>query len=245
MPTATNDYLDLTVEDYFSIREDVDIYFLSDSYRNKQDEYSKLSDSKKKEVDECSDRVYNNACLIAPGITEDIQSLVSDNEGMLLPLDHTIKTKESLRRKIISDSIDYFGNYSMAAGLLRDSVRYTIILDDSNYTKKVDEYLHKLEEMGYQNIVVKNNWDDLKCRGINTKIKTKDGKTFFELQFHTPMGYQVKEGSTRDLYQIIREMQADSNLRDRASKLRKLLQSKINIPYGALDYQYDSNSKRR
>ena len=133
----------------------------------------------------------------------------------------------------------------MAADMLRDSVRYTIILDDDNYIQKVDEYLHKLQDMGYQNIEVKNNWNDLKCRGINSKIKTKDGKTYFELQFHTPMGHQVKEGSTRDLYQIIREMQADASLRDRASKLRRLLQSKINIPQGALDYQYDSEIKRR
>ena len=245
MPNTTNDYFNLTVEDYFSIREDVDIYFTSDSYRGKEDAYSKLSSDKKKEVDMCSDRVYNNACLTAPSITEDIKTLVSDNIGKLIPLDHTIKTKESLRRKIISDSVDYFGDYSTAADMLRDSVRYTIILDEDIYTQKVDEYLHKLQEMGYQSIEVKNNWNGLKCRGINSKIKSKDGKTFFELQFHTPMGYQVKEGSTRDLYQIIREMEADASLRERASKLRKLLQSKINIPQGALDYQYDSEIKSR
>lgn len=239
-----SDYRDITLEDYFALREEVETYFSSS---NRKDVFRSLNQEQKEEVMKCADFVYNNACLIAPFITDDIKLLVSDLEGILVPLDNTIKGKTSLYRKIIADSVDYKGNYQIAAKRLRDSVRYTIIIEDSIYIKKVDEYLHKLEDMGYQNIVVNNNWGTLKCQGINTKITTKDGNNVFELQFHTPMGYKIKEDSTRDLYKVFRDEDVDPELKDRVNKVRKLLQSTIKVPEGALEYRYDSDSniKRR
>lgn len=239
-----------SMDKYFSVRIAIEEYFNGPEYMNRLTSYDKLSLDEKKVVAECADLIYNTASQIAPSITLDIKSLVQDNEAVLLsdkngtPL-HTLKTIEGLRRKIIADSVGYNGNYMEAAKNIRDSVRYTIIIEDNLYTKKVDEYLHRLEELGYRDFDVKNNWGTTACQGVNVKIRNKNTDDVFELQFHTPMGHQIKEGSTRDLYQIIREDEADLELKNKANKLRMLLQSKVPIPEGIKEYRFETGVKRR
>jgi len=76
-----------------------------------------------------------------------------------------------------------------------------------------------------------------------------DGKDIFELQFHTPMGYYVKETCTRDLYQVVRDPNAPEDLIKDANRLRRLFQGSVKIPEGVIvnseKYQYSSSSKRR
>lgn len=242
MSLDNDDYRDITMEEYFTTREEVETY-IQDNPNSEISEFDKLSDENKIRVLSCINLVYENACLIEPSITSDVIELVNKTEGKLIPLNNTIKGKNSLKRKIIADSVNY--NYEIAARKIRDSVRYTIIIEDDIYVEKVDDYLHKLEEMGYQNIVVKNNWGTLKCQGINTKITTKDGKNVFEIQFHTPFGYQIKEMCTRDLYKIFRDHSAPADLKTKVVKLRKLLQSGVKAPENALEYNFVSSVKRR
>lgn len=234
-----------TVDEYFKIRDDVQEYLNSEEYKGHLSTYEVLDDSHKKVVSDYANQVYENAKLIEPMISKDLQNLVLDNEGYLISFNHRLKTIYSLRRKIIADSKDYDGSYHRAAHNICDSVRYTIIIDDNNYIDKVDDYLHKLEDIGYQVIELKNNWGKPLYQGINVRIVTKNGKDIFELQFHTPVSYQIKEKNTRDLYHVIRDENAPVELQIRANKLRKLLQSRVVPPINSIEYQYDSEIKRR
>lgn len=233
-----------SVEEYFKIRDDVQDYLNSDTYK-KNSAYQRLNSSHKKVVSDYANLVYENSKLIEPMISHDMQELVSDSEGRLVSLENRLKTIHSLRRKIIADSKDYDGSYHRAALNLCDSVRYTIIIDDHLYVDKVDEYLHNLEAMGYEVIDVKNNWGKAVYQGINTRIVAKNKEDVFEVQFHTPVSYQIKEKNTRDLYQVIRDELAPIELQVRANKLRKLLQTRVVAPENAIEYQFDPDVKRR
>ena len=236
---------DWTYEKYSKIREDVYHYLHSPEYLKRKTDYKALSFEHKQIVDMVVQEVYERAISIEPHISEDLKNLVINENSKLVSFEHRLKTIASLQRKIIADSKDYNGSYKRAAYNICDSVRYTIVIPDDEYILKVDEYLHRLESMGYDVIDVKNNWGKPAYQGINVRLAVSENNDLFELQFHTPVGYQIKEGNTRDLYQVIREESAPLELKTRANNLRILLQTKVIAPVDALGYQYDSEIKRR
>ena len=244
----------MTIEEWNDTRMWVDEYiqYLDETDRQKET----LEPKTELEIllEKCADDLYSYSKRIEPGITNDIRMLANVTSGNLLGNvdletglvnpSHVLKEKSSIKRKIIDDSDAYEGDYLLASKNIRDAVRYTVIYEDDKYIESVDNFLHMLEEMGYYDIEVKNNWGTPVCQGINVKLKHKEGN-FFEIQFHTPYGHHVKEECTRKFYRVIRDEDADSRLKFLANKLRKILQSSVKAPVGAIEYQFVSNVKRR
>lgn len=233
---------EITIDEYMEIREDVSA-FLETKRKNHVTSYDKLPDERhKKVVLDNAKVVYEKSKLIEPTISKNLDNLLQKIGGEFRGLEHRIKDIEGLKRKIIADSKEYEGSYSRAAHNICDGVRYTIILDDSVYVTKADLYLHRLEELGYLVVDFKNNWGKDFYQGFNVRLSCPNSSEIFELQFHTPYGYQIKEGSTRDLYQVVRD---DDNskevieLKKKCNKLRRLFQRSVKVPLGALDYDFE------
>lgn len=254
----------MTIEECLSIKRDVEEYLRSKQNKEQITSYDLLSDHDKLLVLMYAKLLSKKAEEMEPGITKDLKDLELDGIGKLVSLEHRKKTITSIIEKIIADSKSerYKGSYKRAADNICDTVRYTFIIPDDIYTEKLDECLHMLEDMGYEVIDFKNKWGELAYKGVNVRISTKDHKEIFELQFHTPLGYRIKEGvsygdttkvdetpfkigSTRSLYQVSRDDDAPEWLRIRADRLRSYLQTFIDTPKGILDYMYDRDIKRR
>ena len=237
---------EITVEEYIKIREDV-AAFLEEKEKKQISSYDKLpNDKHRRVVFDNANLVYQRAKLIEPSISKDLSSLLEDGISEFKSFNHRLKDMESLKRKIISDSKDYEGSYLRAARNITDSVRYTIVLGEEDYVLKTDEYLHKLEDMGYTVIEFRNRWGKPLYQGFNVILECPNHEDVFELQFHTPMGYQIKEGSTRDLYQVARDDDTSPEvieLKQRADKLRRIFQGRVTIPKGAIEYDYNSEIK--
>ena len=244
----------MTIEEWNDTRMWVDEYIQYLDEKDRQKETLEPKTELEILLEKCADDLYSYSKRIEPGITNDIRMLANvtsgnllgnvDSETGLVNPSHVLKEKTSIKRKIIDDSDAYEGDYLLASKNIRDAVRYTVIYEDDKYIESVDNFLHMLEEMGYYDIEVKNNWGTPVCQGINVKLKHKEGN-FFEIQFHTPYGHHVKEECTRKLYRVIRDEDADSRLKFLANKLRKILQSSVKAPVGAIEYQFVSNVKRR
>ena len=195
--------------------------------------------------------VNKKAIEIEKEITKDLIEL-ENGIGILKGLEHRVKPFKSILEKVVADSHDYDGSYERASKNINDSVRYTFVIPDSMYIPNVDKCLHKLEELGYQVIELKNKWGSSEFKGISVRVVAKNNDDIFEIQFHTPTAYRIKEGedaeskekSTRTLYQVSRDNMAPEWLRLKADKLRIYLQTFINIPEGALDYMYDMYIRR-
>ncbi len=240
-----SDSNELTVDEYLEIRYEVQIYLQSKIHKESPSLFDELDEENKKIVSDYAKSIYEKSKLLEPSISSDLASLLEPNISQFASFSNRLKTMEGLKRKIISDSKDYNGSYYRATHNICDSIRYTILIPDDFYVTKVDEYLHRIEDMGYQVLEVKNNWGKPYYQGINVRIGTLDKKEIFELQFHTPFGYQIKEGSTRDLYEVVRDINAPANLARQADKLRRIFQSRVKAPNGAIGYEYDSTMKRR
>lgn len=237
---------EITVDEYLRTREDVSA-FLEAKSKSNITSFDKLPDERhKKIVLDNAKAVYERSKLIEPSISKDLSILLSEIGGEFKSFDHRIKEIEGLKRKIIADSREYKGSYSRAAHNLCDGVRYTIVIDDLEYVSKVDLFLHKLEELEYLVIDFKNNWGKELYQGFNVRICCPNGNDIFELQFHTPYGYDIKEGSTRDLYRVVRDDDISPSvieLKKRCNKLRKIFQKSVKIPIGALDYDFEHIEK--
>ena len=199
----------------------------------------------------CSVLTKKKADLVEPEITKDLLNLQGEI-GILKGLEHRVKSISSILEKVVSDSLDYNGSFKRAANNINDSVRYTFVIPDELYIEKVDDCLHKLESLGYQVIDLKNRWNSIEYKGINVRLVSKNKDDIFEIQFHTPLAYRIKEGddlerkenSTRTLYQVSRDKGAPEWLRLKADKLRIYLQTFIKIPEGAIDYMYNPEIRR-
>ncbi len=209
----------------------IDEYVYSPDFKEESSGFDELSERDKETVSKWANRIHERAEAFAPQITSYLLSIIDPGvelldyklaNGTMLHKEktHTVKTVDGLKRKIIADAtLDYDGDYDMAGLNIRDGLRYTIIIPKEIYLEKVDEYLHKLEDMGFGPIDAKNHWVDhdtfwrpenkakwptLRYQGINAKIMFPNGQDVFEIQFHYPMEHQIKEGSTRDLYNAYR-----------------------------------------
>lgn len=229
-----------TSSDYLKLREDIKQYFLKYGHNDPE---KKLPSKVHKEVaEENTKNVYDRAKLIEPTISEDLKNILEPGISEFKSFDHRIKEYDSLKRKIIADSKKYEGSYFRAASRIFDSIRYTIVIPDDIYVEKVDSYLKEIEDLGYYVVDFKNNWGSDACQGYNVRLHSKTARDIFEIQFHTPFGYQIKEGFTRDLYEIARDERTDDeimNLKIQANKFRKLFFKLVPIPIGAKEYRFN------
>ncbi|MBQ8891523.1 MAG: hypothetical protein IJ068_01500 [Bacilli bacterium] len=232
-------------------------YYLVQNYLKKREskeylsDYDKLPPTDKLRVLACSRLLRKRAEAIITEITSDVIDLESDI-GVLKGLNHRIKPFSSIVEKTVADSLDYNGSYERAANNINDLIRFTFVIPDNLYINNIDQCLHRLESMGYQVIEFKNKWNSKEFKGINVRLAAKNNEDVFEIQFHTPLAYKIKEGddpeskkhSTRSLYQVSRDESAPVWLRLKADKLRMYLQQFIEVPEGAIEYTYDPEIRR-
>ena len=196
------------------------------------------------ELESAVDFIEMRAKFYSNIITNELLWLQEDNISYFAELDQRLKKRERIIEKI-KQKMDV-DKLSMreAANSICDALRFTIIIDDIFYTKKVDEYLNQIESLGYQVIRFKNVWGNEYYQGINVFFVDQDGFKF-EIQFHTPNGYAIKEGKLRNVYNIIRDPESPLDLVKKSNEIRKYYQAQVRIPNGAKEYQYESNVKRR
>lgn len=170
---------------------------------------------------------------IEPGVTSDMKDIVGRNGGELVDLDHDLKGTSSTARKIKSKVIEDRMSPDEAAGDIKDSVRYTAIFDDDNYTAGSKATMAGLERKGYERLPVKNYWTggggDYK--GVNTNFRTPDG-TVIELQFHTPLSFKTKDPSHK-LYEKSRSLKLPEPARAAAREQGRALWTAVPVPAGA------------
>lgn len=148
---------------------------------------------------------YNNILKSEIVITDTIKDVAKKIKAEPVGLEHRIKskkrylekmdriTKGSRDPKLIQEEIDN----------IHDVIRYTYVGDESNLARIFEDAREELEARGYMFKKVSNTWKDGEVyKGINCTLEAPDGKhTKFELQFHTPKSFEVKE-KNHALYEI-------------------------------------------
>lgn len=118
----------------------------------------------------------------------------------------------------------------------QDVVRYTFTTNGNDLSKGIETSLKALENEGYEIIKVKNTWYSKTnaYRGVNTNLRAPNG-IVFEVQYHTPESFELKNGINHKLYEKWRLLDEKS---DEAIRLNKQMfenSSKLTIPKDIAD----------
>src|SRR5882724_8926635 len=91
-----------------------------------------------------------------------------------------------------------------SGGGVNDALRYTMVFDDGSLSTGATGVMESLEKAGYTKVQVKNTFlPDSPYKGVNTVYETPTGQRF-ELQFHSPESYNMKQSVTHTLYKTAR-----------------------------------------
>lgn len=144
--------------------------------------------------------LHKKASELEPKITSDVTSSIRESGSNVYGLDHRLKTQESTARKILTDSKEKRISLEETAKGINDSIRYTSLSNDNNFTSSYNKIKNSLQNKGYAEIKCKNYFDlyrqgKAKHKQITCVYQDKDGNKF-EIQFQTPSSIKAKELKT-------------------------------------------------
>jgi len=140
-----------------------------------------------------------------PDVTRDMRAL-EQKGAYLTGLTHRIKAEDSLMQKILTDAVADNVDLGQAADGISDVLRYTLVIKEADYSRRVPEAMEKLTASGYEVLKFRNAWGGKFYQGINVQLLSPAGVRT-ELQFHTPQSYAIKQAS-HGVYEIRRNPEA-------------------------------------
>ncbi|PWV97447.1 minor capsid protein 2 [Paenibacillus cellulosilyticus] len=164
---------------------------------------------------------YEQVVAREPQITSDLQA-ISESTGMdMVGLEYRLKGKDSYLRKVNSDSKNS-GDMAIINDTLsnmNDVIRYTYQADGDKLVGHYEAVVAEMEAKGYTRHKLKNTWDDKRnpYRGVNAVFVSPEGQKF-EVQFHTPESFELKNGRMHEIYE---EYRLDSTSTERRAELTK------------------------
>ena len=173
---------------------------------------------------------YNKALANEPDLTKQILSVSKKLKFDAVGLDSRIKTKESYLGKIAKNYRESGNKFE-----INDIIRYTYASDSSDLAEKTIEAIEEHNYGGYNTIRLKNTWGSTSnpYRGINTFVRAPNGQKF-EVQYHTPESFALKNGELHDLYKKAdaiedKESKEYIDLQDLMFKLSDILEEPTGI----------------
>lgn len=151
---------------------------------------------------------YNKITKSEPAITADLVAVSKETGIQMAGLEHRLKAEGSFLRKVdagCGGSLD-LRRIKEAINATNDVIRYTYVDSPLSLASSYKNVTAALEGKGYGIVRVKNFWKDRgnPYNGVNCTFKAPDGRKF-EIQFHTPESYGVKDRMHKD-YEAWRQL---------------------------------------
>lgn len=178
---------------------------------------------------------YEKITINEPRITDDLKDVAKATGVQMVGLEYRLKSKDSYLRKVNSDSRNSLDSKVIddTIATTNDVIRYTYQADKDHLVDSYNAVTRQIEAKGYSRIRVKNFWNDKRnpYNGVNAIYVSPTGQKF-ELQFHTPESFNLKNNELHKLYE---EQRLDSTTPERRVELIKemfILSSKLIKPKG-------------
>jgi hypothetical protein len=211
-----------------------------------------INDEEAKECIELAEEIYAKAEAVEPQISKDIIDSAKKYNGEMYGLDFRMKQPTSLAAKIGADvkEADNRITFKEAAGDVKDAVRYTVILDDDNFTKGYQNIKNDLESKGYKETRMKNFYQmykdgDASQKAIQCVYEDKNGYVF-EFQYHTDNSQGAKEVN-HPYYEEWRNKTTSDSRKGQLDELMKSTGKQVKDPkdvYTLKSYKLDKNGNK-
>lgn len=172
---------------------------------------------------------YNRVAEYEPKITRQVRAMAKETGMDLAGIENRIKSRDSYLKKIQRKYGPGFYEYQV-----KDILRYTYTASGEELARKVIKAMELYSKAGYQTVEIKNYWLDERSpyKGINTKLRSPDG-LIFELQYHTPESFFMKNGKMHELYEMQRPIKdmSSKEYRELGNRMLELSYS-LKVPIG-------------
>lgn len=177
--------------------------------------------------------IHQQAKKKEPAITKDVSDAAKAAGSKLHGIEHKLKTKDSITRKIDTDSEEKDISQFEAAANIKDAVRYTTISDDNSFVESYNAFKKNLEDKGYKEDRCKNYFElyrqgKVKHKSVQSIFSDKDGYKF-EVQFHTPSSQEAKDKKL-PIYEERRKPGLSKEEQMRLEKQMDALARQVTIP---------------
>ena len=179
-----------------------------------------------------ANNIYETAKRKEPKITRDLTNALKKTSAKFYGLEHRLKTKESIERKINTDSKEK--NISIKeASRIKDAVRYTAISKDSDFVKNYNTIKTSLQDKGYTEVRCRNYFDMYnkglaKHKAVQSVFSDPKGY-LFELQFQTPSSQNAKDKKV-PIYEEARNPNTSPERKKQLEKQMELLAEEVSNP---------------
>ena len=181
-----------------------------------------------------SEKIYRNAEQRVDEISKDVIAAAKHAGSKMYGLEHRLKTKDSISRKINKKSKEDKQSISKSANDIKDAIRFTTISSNDSFVSSYQKVKKELENKGYVETRCKNYFDlfnqgRVKHKSVQSNYKTKDGYEF-EIQFQTPESQDAKNKKI-PLYEERRSLNVSKKRANELEKMMEDLALKVPDPY--------------
>ena len=170
-----------------------------------------------------------------PAISADAQTTEKENTcgGWLEGFKFRLKGDDRLTEKV-AEQLEAEPEKTSREALRKipDAIRYTFCFQPENYVRGYYDIKARLESYGHVMYLSNNSWSSHEYKGINTRWVTQEGQPF-EVQFHTPESFHVKQYVTHESYEQIRNPITSRRELRELHAFQRAVSSQIEIPDGA------------
>jgi hypothetical protein len=182
-----------------------------------------------------ADAVCDRIAKAEAQITTRVEEAERTSAGELAGKDFRLKGRDRLKDKVAAAREGAPGaDFDQLTANIHDAVRYTLRYDDADYTEGVKSDVGRLKDRGFELVKLKNFWNDVEYKGINSQWSDRQTGQTFEVQFHTPASFEAKQ-ITHKAYERLRDPQTTEDESRDMHFYQHGVSSKIPIPIGAPD----------
>lgn len=186
-----------------------------------------------------ADEYWRLSASVEPQVTAAVSRLADDIGAQLAGLEHRLKQPESLKRKLTTGRKREGLPLATQLESVDDVVRYTLVFEDAAYVEGVTEATAWLDRAGFHQHDLNNAWYSGRYRGINGTWMHPASGAAFELQFHTPMSWQITK-ETHEMYEAMRLQSNSPETRRQLSNLIAAEYAKAPRPEGVAGLTADA-----
>ena len=169
------------------------------------------------------------------GTTSRMEDTERASAGELVGKKYRLKESDRVKEKVAAaQEVASNADPDRILADVHDSVRYTLQYSEATYAEGVQSDLGRLKDQGFDLIKLKNFWNGVEYKGINSQWQDRETGQTFEMQFHTPESFDAKQ-LTHKAYEQLHSLRTTRRESRELHDYQCEFSSRIPIPNGALD----------
>lgn len=176
-------------------------------------------------------KAYNKLVVDEPAVSKKMKDMAKDTNQTLNGYKFRLKTEQSYSRKIKSDMLEKNISEKQAIEDMNDVIRYTMISSPDDLVKNYNKAKKAFENDSYKLLRVKNSWpkQEMAYKGVNCVFQSPGGQKF-EVQFHTPESFSLKQNELHEMYEEQRLPTTSAERKDELEEMMLELSKKLKVP---------------